>query len=266
MVGLKAVTKKRLADIDTPVSAFMKLCQGERDSFLFESGEAVEDLGRYSIVAWDPICLAETQAQPGRAHPGAERTSSHPAREFFDLARRATADLECEDLPELPFVGSLVGYVGYDAVRLMERLPPAKDQDLPIAELCYPSRFVVFDHLYRMMTLVAIAERRGHGQGQAQGDGRQRLGHPLSINGRAARFEVKKPPKDRYVQAVLPRPRNTSWTGTSSRWFCPINSPAKPIWTPSTSTAGSGSKIPRPTCSSSISGTASWWGPRPRPW
>ena len=56
MAELIAVSQELLADIDTPVSAYMKLCQDEPESFLFESGETVESIGRFSIVAWDPLC------------------------------------------------------------------------------------------------------------------------------------------------------------------------------------------------------------------
>jgi anthranilate synthase component 1 len=200
MSGLQAVTKTRLADLDTPVSAYMKLCHGQRDSFLFESGETVESLGRYSIVAWDPLCWL--RLGPDRAELAMDgKLSSHPAPEFFDLARRVMAGLNCQGLPALPFVGSLVGYVGYDAVRLMERLPPAKEQSLPIAKLCYPSRFAIFDHLFRMMTLVAISPDEAAGRAKLK-EMDQMLSHPLRLGSRPTNFVCRKPPKERFVEGV----------------------------------------------------------------
>ena len=59
MAILKVKKKEKLADIETPVSAYLKLCRGERDSFLLESVETKDITGRYSIVAYDPLFFME---------------------------------------------------------------------------------------------------------------------------------------------------------------------------------------------------------------
>ena len=136
---------------DTPVSAYVKLCAGEDNSFLFESGEGVDSVGRYSIVAWDPISSLRLESEAVfLEHQG--QASQHAPEEFFDVAQRVMDELACEGLPPLPFVGSLMGYVGYEAVRLVERLPALPPHPLPVARLCFPARFAVFDHLRRKLT------------------------------------------------------------------------------------------------------------------
>jgi len=200
MKRLRAVTKEILADADTPVSAYLKLCGGADNSFLFESGEGMESVGRYSIVAWDP--LAELRLENGQAMLELDgRSSQHQAAEFFDLAPRALAELECDGLPDMPFVGALIGYVGYEAVKLIERLPEGPPHHLPVSRLVYPSRFVVFDHLARMMTLVAIAGDEASARAKLEEIG-ARLRTALPLRAKPGRVTFQAPDKERFCQAV----------------------------------------------------------------
>ncbi|MBI5524252.1 MAG: anthranilate synthase component I family protein [Desulfarculus sp.] len=202
MSALIASHKTLLADTDTPVSAYLKLCQDQEVAFLFESGETVERFGRFSVVACDP--LASLVLWPERAELDLNGAHGlYPAGEFFALARRMERELACKGLPALPFVGALAGYLGFDAVRLVERLPPAPAHRLPVAQLCYPSRLAVFDHLKRQLTLVAIAA----GEGQAQAKLREmeeRLQAPFALPGLAPCRELSfvDPPKEHYLEAV----------------------------------------------------------------
>ena len=157
MTDLQVVTKEKLADTETPVSAFLKLCQDQPDSFLLESAEEHENIGRYSIIAFDP--LARLELWPDKVLVS-NRTgpSSRPAHEFFDLIRQILKDHDLAVPKGLPSVGSLMGFIGYDAVRLIEKLGPPRTTDLPTARLAFPSRFVIFDHRRRIMVLVALDE------------------------------------------------------------------------------------------------------------
>ncbi|MBW2619444.1 MAG: anthranilate synthase component I family protein, partial [Deltaproteobacteria bacterium] len=155
MAVFKAVTKEKLADIETPVSAYLKLCSHKPDSFLLESAEAHERVGRYSILAYDPLACLELWPDEALVwEDGAKK--SHPAGDFFDLIRSLLQGLTCEPPPALPAVGSLMGFIGYDAVRLIERLGDPVRSNQPTARLVFPSRFIVFDHLKRVMSLVAL--------------------------------------------------------------------------------------------------------------
>lgn len=200
MSTLQAVTKELLADADTPVSAYLKLCAQEDNSFLFESGEGMESVGRYSIVAWDPLAELRLEADQVTLELGG-LTSQHPADDFFDVAVKTQEELNCSNLPDLPFVGALSGYVGYEAVKLMERLPSGPAHHLPVSRLVYPSRFVVFDHLARMMTLIAIAGDEESGLAKLR-ESEERLGASLPLIAKPGRVTMEPPPKERFVEAV----------------------------------------------------------------
>ncbi len=204
MAQLVSRTRRMLADLETPVSAYLKLCQGRPDSFLFESGETVERLGRFSVVAWDPLSRLRLLEECCEAS-GPQGVSRHPREEFFSLARQAVAGLECAGLPGLPFVGALLGYLGYDLVRLMERLPapPAApgEEPLPQADLCAPSRFVVFDHLERMLTLTALGPDEASCQDMLD-QMAALLAAPLRPTPRASGFSLSEPPRERFLEAV----------------------------------------------------------------
>jgi anthranilate synthase component I len=200
MATLQIVTKEKLADTETPASAYMRLCRGRPDSFLLESTETHETVGRYSVVGWDPICELELhEDRVSMTNLGQE--SSHAPQEFFDLIRRTLRDKACEPAPSLPTIGSLVGFVGYDAVRLMERLPPNRRIPSPIARLVFPSRFVVFDHVRRLATLVGIAEGEAACRGKIR-EIEERLHSPLGQMVGNSPLQIVPPPRDRFVEAV----------------------------------------------------------------
>ena len=80
MTRLHVMTRERLADTETPVSAYLKLARGRSDSFLLESAETREITGRFSIVAFDPIFGMELERDRlvswngnGRSEQGTER-------------------------------------------------------------------------------------------------------------------------------------------------------------------------------------------------
>ncbi len=190
-----------LADTETPVSAFLKLCRGQTPAFLFESGETKEHLHRHSIVAWEPLASLRLD-QDGACLETLSRSLRRPAGEFFDLARRLQQELACPGLPGLPFVGALVGYLGYDLVRLLEPcLPPARPHPLPTARLYLPACFAVFDHLARELTLVALEERPGRAAERLE-EMQRRLAHPLAPPAAGGELEIVPPEPERFMAAV----------------------------------------------------------------
>ncbi len=200
MATLRVVTRERLADTETPVSSFVKLCRRRPDSFLLESAESTFSIGRYSIIAFDPMLSLELWPDEVRVSNGDGRTS-RPAAEFFDLIRQVLATHACQPRTDLPGVGSLLGFVGYDAVRLIEDLGAPPASRLPIARLVFPSRFVVFDHRQRTMVLVALApdERTGAaGLDEIEAE----LGRRLSLPGPGHELAVTEPDPERYMAAV----------------------------------------------------------------
>ncbi|MEI6133616.1 MAG: anthranilate synthase component I family protein [Desulfomonile sp.] len=201
MKVLKAMSKELLSDLETPVSAYLKLCACEEVSFLFESSENVETIGRYSIIAWDPLVSVSLSGN-GTEVTSFGQTSLFPTDDFFPTARDILRTINCADLPGLPFVGSFAGYIGYDAVRLIEKLPKAIPTELPTAQLCYPARFVIFDHLLRTMTVCAIGENDTECELKLV-DTRKRLEQKLSFDVGGGKFSVSCPAKDRFMKSVM---------------------------------------------------------------
>ena len=144
------------ADLDTPVSAFLKL-EGLNPRFLLESVEGGERLARYSFLgfgdALEVRMTADALIVNGETRP---RPDSQQA--YLDALREAMTQVPplSPDVDGLPFKGGLVGVSGYDVVRLFERLPELveKQTGVPDAALTAPSSLLVFDHLTRRVALL----------------------------------------------------------------------------------------------------------------
>jgi anthranilate synthase component 1 len=144
------------ADLDTPVSAYMKL-KRFKPRFLLESVESGERLARYSFLGLGEALRLELYADrltiDGRTAP---RPAS--AREWLALMRGALerAPRLAPEIDGFPFDGGLVGTTGYDVVRFFERLPPnhAELKALPQAAYVAPESLLVFDHLTRRVALL----------------------------------------------------------------------------------------------------------------
>jgi anthranilate synthase component 1 len=144
------------ADLDTPVSAYMKL-KAFKPRFLLESVESGERLARYSFIGLGEALTIELY--PDRLIVDGKR-APRPADldAWFTLMRGALerAPLLKPQLDDIPFDGGLVGTTGYDVVRFFERLPPnrAELKGLPQALYVAPSSLLVFDHLTRRVALL----------------------------------------------------------------------------------------------------------------
>src|SRR4051812_14181237 len=140
-----------VADLETPVSAFLKIAGGRPMSFLLESVEGGAVRGRYSVIGLDPDVMWRTAS--GRAQ--INRTARADADRFtpceaapLDALRAFIAESRIE-LPEglPPMAAGVFGYLGYDMVRLMEELPASHPDPIgiPDAVLIRPTLIVVFD-------------------------------------------------------------------------------------------------------------------------
>lgn len=150
-----------VADLQTPVAAFLKLAAGRPNSFLLESIENGSARSRYSIIGMEPDLVWRCRngtAEINRHARSAPHAFVPDARPALDSLRALIAETQLE-LPDHlpPMLGGLVGYLGYDMVRLMERLP-SKNADalgLPDAMLLRPTLFAVFDNVRDELTLAA---------------------------------------------------------------------------------------------------------------
>jgi anthranilate synthase component I len=144
------------ADLDTPVSAFLKLGP-LKPRFLLESVEGGERLARYSFLGFGDALEVRMDAK-GLSVDGDNRPRPATQDEYLGALRDALAKAPRPgpDVEGLPFSGGLVGVSGYDVVRLFERLPQDTEpqSNVPDAAFSAPTSFLVFDHLTRRVALL----------------------------------------------------------------------------------------------------------------
>ncbi len=144
--SLVPIYREVLADLETPVSAFLKVKRGDY-SFLLESVEGADRPARYSFIGTEPYRVYRSPIA-GEAPPG------------FDPLDEVQRELERFRLipnPNLPpFHGGAVGYVGYEAVRHFERLPLARrdPHGLPEVLFQFVDTLLVFDHYKHLIKVV----------------------------------------------------------------------------------------------------------------
>jgi anthranilate synthase component 1 len=144
------------ADLDTPVSAYLKLAPF-RPRFLLESVEGGERLARYSFIGFGD-CL-EVRLEASGLYVGDRREPRPRTKlEFLNALRGALkhAPQPKPGIPGVPLSGGLVGYTAYDAVRYFERLPgrSLEETATPHAHYVAPCSLLVFDHLTRSAALL----------------------------------------------------------------------------------------------------------------
>ncbi len=155
------VTRRLLADGETPVGVYRKLAGNRPGTFLLESAEQGRSWSRYSFVG--VRCAAVLTEQDGQAlwlGEGLPTTSTDP----LQTLREADAQLRSPRHPDLPpFTGGFVGYIGYDAVRRLERIPDTTPDELGMPELAMmlATDLAVLDHADGTVLLIANVLRGG---------------------------------------------------------------------------------------------------------
>jgi anthranilate synthase component I len=149
-----------VGDLETPVSAFLKLCEGKAHTFLLESVEGGAVRGRYSIIGLNPDLIWRTSGLRAEVNRAARTTPERfePCAEPpLEALRKLLAESKLK-IPDTlpPMAAGIFGYLGYDMVRLMEKLPTANPDPigLPDAILIRPTIVVVFDAVKDTMTVV----------------------------------------------------------------------------------------------------------------
>ncbi|MEP6625021.1 MAG: anthranilate synthase component I [Acidimicrobiia bacterium] len=149
------VWREVLADLETPVSAFLKLV-GDGDGFLLESVEHGQHWGRFSFIGRDPVLTliahGNTVTAIGDLPPDVPTDAGALAAMEALLARYRAPQFD--SLP--PFHGGVVGYLGYDVVREIERLPNVPDDPIgwPDAVLALTGHVTAFDHYRQRLFLI----------------------------------------------------------------------------------------------------------------
>ena len=155
--NLVPVCREILADLETPVSAFLKIHRGPY-GFLLESVEGGEKWGRYSFLGTEPARVFRARGgtveveTPGRGT--VRRTTADP----FGALKTLLAEYRPVAVPGLPrFAGGAVGYVGYDMARSFERLPARAADDLALPDACLllAESLLVFDNVAQKIQVVS---------------------------------------------------------------------------------------------------------------
>jgi len=170
---MKVYFKRMTADLETPVSAYLKLAQNETHSFLLESVEGGERYARYSFIG-----VGARGKMVSRGHEvtlegsflGESDALVQMVKDPLELLyRKVYAPVEVpEPLPH--FIGGAVGYTAYDLIRLYETLPDSNPDELNLPDLQFfaPEGVVIFDHLKHVVFLVCTEAGSSEGEMRAQ--------------------------------------------------------------------------------------------------
>lgn len=160
--NLVPVYKEILADLETPVSAYLKLSKNSEYSFLLESVEEQERIGRFSFLASNPALVFQSKDEnitifdKINSSKRQFKTNTNPLDEIKSIMK----SYKFVNLPQLPrFCGGLVGFIGYDCVRFFERLPDKAKDDLKMADclLILARDILIFDHVARKIKIISCA-------------------------------------------------------------------------------------------------------------
>ena len=156
------VAREILADLDTPLSAYMKLANGPR-TYLLESVQGGEKWGRYSIIGLAVSTVLRATGTTVTIEVGSKTVSRKQQTDPFEEIAAFQDQFRVPADPRLPrFTGGLVGYFGYESVRYIEPRLGATDKpdplDCPDIMLMVSDRVVVFDNLTGKMMIIVHAD------------------------------------------------------------------------------------------------------------
>lgn len=170
--NLIPVTRQLLADMETPVSAYLKI-RGQGESFLFESVEGGEHLGRYSFVGCNPRAIIRQngnrvdEIQNGKivqsytVDPNATAAASNQVRDGLHVVELALKKYNPVPIPGLPrFTGGAVGFVGYEFIHDVEPVvprPPRDELGTPTLYFLIADELLIFDRVNQTITVLVNA-------------------------------------------------------------------------------------------------------------
>ncbi len=199
--NLVPVWTEIMADMETPVSIYRKMADGEF-GFLLESVEQGENIGRYSFIGCNPEIVIQSQGEETNIyHHDAGEDSVIDAKNPMEFLREFMArykPVEDPELGDLPFRGGSVGYMAWDLVRHFEKLPETNpdDRQLPDTFFMVTDKLVIFDHLRHRVILIANAHITDDPE-KAYQNAVQKIGfmaermlkpHPLSLSSSQGRI------------------------------------------------------------------------------
>ena len=156
---LVPVCRTLAADLETPVSAFLRAAWPERECFLLESVENGEQVGRYTFIGLQPFKRIVARGREITITEGKKVVQIDG--DIFAVLRRALSGHKPARLQGLPpFTAGAVGFFSYDAVRQIERLPELATDELGVPDACllFFDEVLAFDHVRKEIRLVVTAD------------------------------------------------------------------------------------------------------------
>jgi anthranilate synthase component I len=153
------VVKSVMADLLTPVSAYLRIARGEKETFLLESIERGEQIGRYTFLGARPYMRLRTRGAEVVISRG--KKSDQRQANVFAVAKELLQQHRPASLSGLPpFTAGAVGFCSYDIVRQLENIGQATKDDLHVPDcvLMFFDRLLAFDHLRHQIHIIAAAD------------------------------------------------------------------------------------------------------------
>jgi anthranilate synthase component 1 len=166
---LVPVCRTLVADLETPVSAFLRTAWAEQECCLLESVENGERVGRYTFIGVNPFKRIVARGREISITEG--RKTVEFEDDIFAVLRRALAGHKPARIKGLPpFTAGAVGYFAYDSVRLIEKLPERTKDELQLPDACllFFDEVLCFDHARKEISLVVTADVGGRNTNAAE--------------------------------------------------------------------------------------------------
>src|SRR5712692_4910867 len=162
--NLIPVTRRLLADIETPLSAYRKI-RGPGESFLFESVEGGEHIGRYSFVGCNPrAAIKQTGNRVELIENGKvveTFITGENAKDGLEVVERAMKKYRAVSVPGSPrFTGGAVGFIGYEFIHDIEPVvprPARDDLNTPVMYFLIADQLLIFDRVTQTITVLVNA-------------------------------------------------------------------------------------------------------------
>jgi len=157
--SLVPVYRRLTADLETPVSAFLRIAHDQPEAFLLESVEGGEHVGRYTFIGIEPYKKILSRGSSIVVEEGGQR-QSFEGNVFSELKRALSGHTPAQLAGLPPFTAGAVGFFSYDVVRQIERLPELAVDELGVPDAClmFFDQVLAFDHVKKEILLVATAD------------------------------------------------------------------------------------------------------------
>ena len=149
------------SDLETPVSAFLKLEKNEPCAFLLESAEQEERIGRYSFLGFTPEMVLSARGSDVFLHKEGRPLRLSAREDLLGVMRKALSTYRLANPEGLPnFAGGFVGFLGYENVRLFEKLTLREKNGLQVDDgvFFFVKDFLLFDHFRKTLTIISLCE------------------------------------------------------------------------------------------------------------